>query len=80
VHNSSTVFINDVYIEGNGSLYRGPGASLSCPVLGCSITVNMSGGFSLGSYSTIVAGLVSVNAWNATLFEGRSMHKMGAFI
>lgn len=70
VLNSSIVFIDDVYIEGNGSLYIGPGVSFSCPVLGCSITVNMSGGFSLGSYSTIVAGLVSVNAWNASLFEG----------
>jgi hypothetical protein len=68
--NSSIDFIDDVYIEGNGSLDIGPGVNLSCPVLGCSITVNMSGGFSLGSYSVIVAGSVSVSAWNASLFEG----------
>lgn len=70
VLNSSIVFIDDVYIEGNGSLYISPGVNLSCPVLGCSITVNISGGFSLGSYSVIVAGSVSVSAWNASLFEG----------
>lgn len=70
VLNSSLVFVDDVYIEGNGNLYLLPGVSLSCPVFGCSITVNLSGEFSLGSNSFLVAGSVTVIAWNASFFEG----------
>ncbi|KAL0015634.1 hypothetical protein SO802_002703 [Lithocarpus litseifolius] len=70
VLNSSLIFVDDVYIEGNGSLYIGPGLNLSCAVFGCSITVNMSGGFSLGSNSVILAGSVRVYSWNASLFKG----------
>lgn len=68
--NSSLILDNDVYIHGNGSFYILPGVSLSCPHLGCSIVVNISGDFSLGSNSVIIAGLVSVNASNASLFTG----------
>ncbi|KAF5481918.1 hypothetical protein F2P56_002530 [Juglans regia] len=74
VLNSSLIFVDDVYIEGNGSLYILPGVSLSCTALGCSITVNLSGEFCLSSNSTIVAGSVTVNAWNASLFEGSKIN------
>ncbi|KAG6723483.1 hypothetical protein I3842_03G210200 [Carya illinoinensis] len=74
VLNSSLIFVDDVYIEGNGSLYILPGVSLSCTALGCSITVNLSGVFCLGSNSAIVAGSVRVNAWNASLFEGSKIN------
>ncbi|KAE9464472.1 hypothetical protein C3L33_03589, partial [Rhododendron williamsianum] len=43
---------------------------LSCPVDGCSVTVNMSGEFSLGLNAVIIAGTVSIEASNATLFNG----------
>lgn len=68
--NSSLILEDDVFIEGNGSLYIHPGVNLSCPLLGCSFVVNISGEFSLGSNSMIIAGLVSVNASNANLSIG----------
>ncbi|XP_058206673.1 uncharacterized protein LOC131320103 [Rhododendron vialii] len=63
-------FTDDVYIGGNGSLYILPGVMLSCPVDGCSVTVNMSGEFRLGLNAVIIAGTVSIEASNATLFNG----------
>lgn len=75
--NSSLYFENDVYIEGKGSLYILPGVNLNCPLSGCSILVNVSGEFSLGRNSRIIAGLVSVNAWNATLSDGSVINVTG---
>ncbi|KAF3442933.1 hypothetical protein FNV43_RR16851 [Rhamnella rubrinervis] len=75
--NSSLIFEDDVYIEGNGSLYILPGVSLSCHLLGCSILINVSGEFSLGRNSVIVAGLVSVNAWNASFLNGSVVNVTG---
>ncbi|RXH74676.1 hypothetical protein DVH24_029397 [Malus domestica] len=68
--NSSLILEDNVYIEGNGSLYILPGVNLSCPLLGCEIVVNISGEFSLGRNSMIIAGLVSVNASNASFLTG----------
>ncbi|XP_059638281.1 uncharacterized protein LOC132280165 isoform X2 [Cornus florida] len=68
--NYSLNFTDDVYIEGNGSLYILGGARLSCPIAGCSILVNINGEFRLGRNSEIVAGTVSVTARNASLFDG----------
>lgn len=75
--NSSLTLENDVYIEGNGSFYILPGVNLSCPYLGCSIVVNISGDFNLGSNSMIIAGLVSVNATNASLLTGSVINVTG---
>lgn len=63
-------FTEDVYIGGNGSLYILSGVVLSCPVDGCSVTVNMSGEFRLGLNAVIIAGTVFIEASNATLFNG----------
>ncbi|XP_048442669.1 uncharacterized protein LOC103943935 isoform X2 [Pyrus x bretschneideri] len=68
--NSSLILEDNVYIEGNGSLYILSGVNLSCPLLGCEIVVNISGEFSLGRNSMIIAGLVSVNASNASFLTG----------
>ncbi|XP_057969132.1 uncharacterized protein LOC131158347 [Malania oleifera] len=68
--NSSLNLTNDVYIEGNGSLNILPGVIVSCPVVGCSISVNVSGEFNLGPNASIIAGTVSVRAWNASLLDG----------
>lgn len=75
--NSSLIFEDDVYIEGNGSLYILPGVRLSCRLLGCSILINVSGEFSLGINSAIVAGLVSVNAWNSSFLDGSVVNVTG---
>ncbi|XP_015899506.2 uncharacterized protein LOC107432822 [Ziziphus jujuba] len=75
--NSSLSFEEDMYIEGKGSLYILPGVNLNCPLLGCSILINVSGEFSLGRNSMIVAGLVSVNAWNASFLDGSVVNVTG---
>ncbi|XP_042486737.1 uncharacterized protein LOC122066956 [Macadamia integrifolia] len=61
---------DDVYIEGEGSLDVLPGVSVSCPVAGCSIIVNISGDFSLGQNASIVAGTFLLLAHNVSLLDG----------
>lgn len=75
--NSSLSFEDDVYIEGNGSLYILPGVTLSCPSLGCSILINVSGDFSLGRNSTIIAGLVFLSARAANFSDGSLINATG---
>lgn len=75
--NSSLSFEDDVYIEGHGSLYILPGVTLSCPLLGCSILINVSGDFSLGWNSSIVAGLVFVSARAANFSDGSLVNVTG---
>lgn len=68
--NSSLDLTNDLYIKGSGSLEIDPGVIISCPFAGCSITVNLSGEFRLGSNASVIAGAVWVVARDATLLEG----------
>lgn len=68
--NSSLIFQNDVYIEGNGSFHIYPGVTVRCPILGCSIIFNLSGEFVLGQNAAIVAGTLYVDADNATFLPG----------
>ncbi|XP_020972907.1 uncharacterized protein LOC107632887 [Arachis ipaensis] len=75
--NSSLVFDRDVYIEGNGSLNVLQGASLSCPILGCVILINISKGFTLQNGASIVAGTVSVVSQNASLLAGSVINVTG---
>ncbi|KAJ4951975.1 hypothetical protein NE237_028807 [Protea cynaroides] len=75
--NTSLQLEDDVYIEGNGSLDILPGVSVSCPVSGCSIIVNISGNFSLGQNASIVAGTFSLNAHNASLLDGSIINTTG---
>lgn len=63
-------FTRDVYVYGEGDLFILPAVKLRCPVLGCSITVNISGEFMLGLNAEIIAGSVSVISRNASLFNG----------
>ena len=75
--NSSLIFDRDVYIEGNGSLNVLQGASLSCPILGCVILINVSKGFTLQGGASIVAGTVSVVSQNASLLGGSAVNVTG---
>ncbi|RVW38206.1 hypothetical protein CK203_090930 [Vitis vinifera] len=68
--NSSLNFGKDVYIEGIGSLHILSGVIVSCPMVGCSILVNISGEFVMGVNSSIIAGTVFVEAQNASLSDG----------
>ncbi|GMI92574.1 hypothetical protein like AT5G11700 [Hibiscus trionum] len=67
----------DVYITGKGNLYILPGVRFHCPSLGCSITLNISGNFSLGEGSTIVTGTFVLDAYNASLFNGSAVNTTG---
>lgn len=76
--NSSLTFQgDDVYIQGTGSLHILSGVLLSCPVSGCSITINVSGEFVLAESAAITAGTVYVSASNASLLDGSVVNVTG---
>ncbi|GMN40033.1 hypothetical protein TIFTF001_009262 [Ficus carica] len=60
----------DVYIQGKGNFYILPGVRFHCAVPGCFVTVNISGTFSLGNSSSIVAGGFELAASNASFLNG----------
>ncbi|CAK9152771.1 unnamed protein product [Ilex paraguariensis] len=68
--NYSLNFTDDVYIAGKGNLYILPGVNITCPISGCSISVNVSGEFRLGSSSKLELGTAYVVAGNVSLLEG----------
>ncbi|KAK4415618.1 hypothetical protein Salat_2669200 [Sesamum alatum] len=63
-------FTDDVYIEGRGNLFVLQGVALTCPKLGCSIEINITGELRLNSFAQIVAGSVYIVSGNASLFGG----------
>lgn len=67
---SNLRLVDDVYIEGKGNFYIGPAVRLDCLVSGCSITVNISGNFSLGENASIVTGAFELSAYNSSLQHG----------
>ncbi|XP_057449726.1 uncharacterized protein LOC130740994 isoform X1 [Lotus japonicus] len=68
---SSHYLKSDIYIYGVGNMEILSHVSLSCPVEGCMITVNVSGNVKLGQNASIVAGTVVLSASNLTM-EHRS--------
>lgn len=60
----------DVYIQGKGNFYILPGVRFHCASPGCSLTVNISGNFSLGNSSSIVCGGFELSANNASFING----------
>ncbi|KAL5771093.1 hypothetical protein ACOSP7_015247 [Xanthoceras sorbifolium] len=76
--NSSLSFHDDdLYIQGTGSFHILPGVTLSCPLSGCSITINVSGEFVLAESAAIAAGSVYVSAFNASLLFGSVVNVTG---
>ncbi|XP_054782086.1 uncharacterized protein LOC129289342 isoform X2 [Prosopis cineraria] len=75
--NTSLIFYSDVYIEGNGSLHILSNVSLTCPVLGCLILINILGEFSLHSHASIIAGTVFVKSQNLSLLSGSLINVTG---
>lgn len=63
-------FTNDAYIEGTGNFFILEGVILSCPYLGCSIVINITGEFKLHQSAEIIAGSAYLVAGNATFFSG----------
>ncbi|RAL37158.1 hypothetical protein DM860_004080 [Cuscuta australis] len=68
--NYSLNLTGDVYIEGTGNLFILQGVVLSCPIFGCSIQINITGEFSLGSNAHIIAGSVYIVSGNTTMLGG----------
>ncbi|KAK6912777.1 hypothetical protein RJ641_022378 [Dillenia turbinata] len=56
-----------IYIEGSGSFFVLPNVKVNCLIFDCSITVNVSGNFSLGENATIVTSTFELRAYNVTL-------------
>ncbi|GLT57214.1 hypothetical protein SLA2020_302020 [Shorea laevis] len=67
----------DVYIAGKGNFYILPEVRFHCPSPGCSITVNISGNFSLGENSSVVAGTFELEAYNASFGNGTTVNTTG---
>lgn len=67
----------DVYIAGKGNFIILPGVKFHCPIPGCSIAINVSGNFSLGAKSTIVAGTLELTAGNASFANGSAVNTTG---
>lgn len=62
---------DSVYIQGTGNFFILPNVKVNCfKVPGCEITINVTGNFSLGENSSIIAGTFELAAWNATLNTG----------
>jgi len=62
---------DSVYIQGTGNFFILPNVKVNCfSVPGCEITINVTGNFSLGENSSIIAGTFELAAWNATLNTG----------
>ncbi|XP_012450452.1 uncharacterized protein LOC105773262 isoform X1 [Gossypium raimondii] len=76
--NSSFSFDSDVYIAGNGSFHVLPNVILSCPMKGCSISINVSRGeFSLGQNAGVFTGTLFVSARNASFSKGSVVNVSG---
>ncbi|KAH0940840.1 hypothetical protein HID58_000477 [Brassica napus] len=67
----------DRYISGKGNLDVLPGVRLVCNVPGCSLTVNISGNFSLAENSTVIAGSFRLAAENADFAVGSAVDTTG---
>ncbi|KAJ0251957.1 Glycine-rich protein [Hirschfeldia incana] len=67
----------DHYISGKGNLDVLPGVRLVCNIPGCSLTVNISGNFSLAENSTVVAGSFRLAAENADFGIGSAVDTTG---
>ncbi|KAJ3694104.1 hypothetical protein LUZ60_009584 [Juncus effusus] len=74
---SSVELSRSIYIKGNGSLVLLAGVSVTCPVSGCEIVVNLSTHIKIGSNSKIVAGRVVLTSNNISLAEGTVVNTTG---
>lgn len=67
----------NVYIEGKGSFYILPNVTLNCTLLGCEIGINVTGNFTLGENSVILAGTFQLVADNATFSNSSTVNTTG---
>lgn len=67
VINSSLHLDDDLCLYGMGNIEVFQHVSITCPIKGCSFTVNVSGTVKIGPYAEIVAGSIVLGATNFTL-------------
>ena len=65
---------SDLYIFGTGNLEILPHVSIVCPIVGCSITFNLSGNVNIGQQAMVVAGSIVLSAANLTMDYGSSVN------
>lgn len=69
---------DSVYIQGTGNFFILPNVKVNCSKFqGCEIAINITGNFSLGENSTIIAGTFDLAAWNATFSKGSMINTTG---
>lgn len=67
-----------VYIQGTGNFFILPNVKVNCSAApGCEIAINITGNFSLGENSTIMAGTFDLVSWNATFNKGSVINTTG---
>lgn len=64
----------DVYIAGIGDFVILSGVKFHCPIPGCSITVNISGNFTLGANASVFAGTFDLTAQNASFLNNSAVN------
>ncbi|KAH7834094.1 hypothetical protein Vadar_012689 [Vaccinium darrowii] len=67
----------DVYIQGEGNFVILPFRSVTCLSVGCEITINITGNFSLGDNATVLAGTFELEAYNASFGNGSLVNTTG---
>ncbi|XP_072955442.1 uncharacterized protein [Typha angustifolia] len=65
--NSSLDLDDDLCIYGTGNIEIASHVKITCPLKGCSITVNVSRNIKVGPYASVIAGSISFDATNVTL-------------
>ncbi|XP_057524214.1 uncharacterized protein LOC130803974 [Amaranthus tricolor] len=69
---------DSVYVQGTGNFFILPNVKVDCSAIpGCEIAINITGNFTLGENSTIVAGTFDLSAGNATFSEGSLINTTG---
>ncbi|KAI5062055.1 hypothetical protein GOP47_0022594 [Adiantum capillus-veneris] len=72
--NESIILKKDAVLVGDGSLILSDEVCLSCPVRGCTISINLSGEVLLEASSSIVAGTIMIDAENVILANNSSLN------
>ncbi|KAL3330314.1 hypothetical protein AABB24_034257 [Solanum stoloniferum] len=74
---SNVNITKSVYIEGKGNFYVLPNVTFKCTFLGCEIGINVTGNFTLGENSVILAGTFQLVADNATFSNSSAVNTTG---
>lgn len=69
---------NNVYIEGEGNFVILPNVTVNCSsFLGCELTINITGNFTLGENSSIISGTFELVSDNASFGNGSAVNTTG---